>query len=160
MELGSWAHLVGRLFEVVTARALDDAERHTVEGWLEGAGEADAYWAQSVADQRHGLETARVLAAARPGRRDLVRAGLLHDIGKRHSNLGAIRRSLASFLTKLRLPVRGSWQRYLDHGRLGAEELARWGVEPLVTEFARYHHQVRPASIAEDDWVMLQSADR
>ncbi len=160
MELGSWAHLVGRFFAVVTAEPLTEDERREVEEWFDLPGEATVYWEQSVADQRHGLETARMIAAARRARRDLVRAGLLHDIGKRHSNLGVIGRSLASLLAKLRLPVRGSWRSYLEHGPLGADELARFGSELLVTEFTRHHHRGRPSTITEDDWKLLKSADR
>jgi putative nucleotidyltransferase with HDIG domain len=139
---------------------LTEDERREVDGWLGHEEEPAIYWEQSVADQRHGLETARMIVAVRPDRRDLVRAGLLHDVGKRHSNLGVVGRSLASLLAKLRLPVRGSWRRYLDHGPLGAEELARLGAELLVTEFARHHHQRRPSVIAADDWELLQRADQ
>ena len=160
MELGSWAHLIGRFFQVVAADPLTDDECGEVEMWLNGKGESAAYWEQPVADQRHGLDTARLIATLRPGRRDLVRAGLLHDIGKRHSNLGAAGRSLASLSAKLRLPVRGSWGQYLDHGALGAEELTRLGSGELAIEFARHHHQHRPTTISEDDWDLLQSADR
>jgi putative nucleotidyltransferase with HDIG domain len=160
MELGSWAHLIGRFFQVVTAGPLTDGERRQVETWLDDEGESAVYWEQPVPDQRHGLESARLIATTRPDRRDLIRAGLLHDIGKRHSELGAVGRSLASLFAKLRVPVRGSWRRYLDHGALGAEELTRLGSGELSIEFARHHHQQRPATISEDDWELLQSADR
>jgi len=106
------------------------------------------------------LEAARTTAAARPDRRDLIRAALLHDVGKRRSNLGVTGRSLASLFAKLRLPVRGSWRQYLDHGRLGAEELAGLGSEQLIVEFTRHHHERRPATIALADWEVLKSADR
>lgn len=160
MELGSWSHLLGRFVQVATAGKLTGGERREAEGWLEGVGESGVYWEQSVADQRHGLEMARMIAAVRPDRRDLIRAGLLHDVGKRQSNLGVIARSLASVFAKLRIPVRGSWRRYLDHGPLGAEELAILGSGALVVEFARHHHGRRPGTIPADEWELLQSADR
>ena len=161
MELGRWSHLAGRFFEVATANRLTDSERREVETWLNGDTERAAYWEQPVADQRHGLESARTVAALCPDdRRDLVRAALLHDIGKRHSRLGVIGRSLASFFAKLRLPVRGSWRRYLDHGVIGAAELVRLETEDLVIDFARHHHGRRPTSIREADWELLQNADR
>ena len=34
------------------------------------------------------------------------------------------------------------------------------GAEEIVVEFARHHHGRRPATIREDDWDVLQSADR
>jgi len=160
MELGSWSHLIGRFFAVLFAGPMTDEECREVESWLDHAGEAEIYWEQPVADQRHGLEAARTTAAARPDRRDLIRAALLHDVGKRRSNLGVTGRSLASLFAKLRLPVRGSWRQYLDHGRLGAEELAGLGSEQLIVEFTRHHHERRPATIALADWEVLKSADR
>jgi putative nucleotidyltransferase with HDIG domain len=159
MELGSWSHLIGRFFKVLAAGPLTDEECRDVESWLDREEEADIYRQQSVADQRHGLEAARRVAAVRGDRRDLVRAALLHDVGKRWSNLGVIERSLASLFTKLRLPVRGSWRRYLDHGPLGAEELSRVGSETLVVDFARHHHGLRPMTIPPDEWDLLKSVD-
>jgi hypothetical protein len=160
MELGSWSHLIGRFFEVVGAGPLTDEERREVESWLDHDEEARMYWDQPVADQRHGLEAARAIASTRPYRRDLARAALLHDIGKRLANLGVIQRSLASLCAKLRLPVRGSWGQYLNHGSLGAEELARLDSERLIVEFARYHHDRRPDTIPVDEWRLLKRADR
>jgi putative nucleotidyltransferase with HDIG domain len=160
MELGSWSHLAGRFLAVATAGPLTPEELRDVEVWLDSEGESGIFWEQSVADQRHGLEAARMVAAARPDRRDLIRAALLHDVGKRQSNLGVIGRSLASLCAKLRLPVRGSWRRYLNHGVLGARELASLGSGTLVVEFARHHHGRRPATIPVDDWEVLQRADR
>ena len=160
MELGSWSHLAARFFGFLTAAPLTHDERREVESWLDNAGEATIYWEQPVADQRHGLESARRIAGTWEGRRDLVRAALLHDVGKRRSGLGVIARSLASALAKLRVPVRGSWRRYLDHGPQGAGELARLGAEPLVVAFALHHHDRRPAGFPVDEWEALQSADR
>ena len=160
MELGSWAHLVGRFFEVATARQLTPDERSEVTGWLNGPAEEAVYWDQTVADQRHGLDGARVVAALRPDRRDLIRAALLHDVGKRHSRLGPIERSLASLCAKLGLPVRGAWLRYLNHGPMGADDLESLGCEGLVVAFARSHHHLRPDGIAFSDWEILQAADR
>ena len=160
MELGSWSHLIGRFFAVLAAGPMTDEECREVESWLDREGEADMYWEQPVADQRHGLEAARATAAACPDRRDLIRAALLHDVGKRRSKLGVVGRSSASLFAKLRLPVRGSWRQYLDHGRLGAEELALLGSGEIIVEFTRHHHARRPATIAPVDWEVLKSADR
>ena len=159
MQLGSWSHLIGRFFAVLAAGPLTDEECREVEAWLNRPGEAEIYWQQPVADQRHGLGAARTVAATRSERRDLIRAALLHDVGKRWSHLGVIGRSLASLCAKLRLPVRGSWRKYLDHGPIGAEELNRLGSEVLVVEFARHHHDRRPVTIPADEWDLLRRAD-
>lgn len=159
MELGSWSHLIRRFFAVLAASPLTDEESREVESWLDRQEEVAIYRQQPVADQRHGLEAARRIAAVRSERRDLVRAALLHDVGKRWSDLGVIQRSLASFFAKVRVPVRGLWRRYLDHGSLGADELARLDAGRMVVEFARHHHGGRPDTIPLDEWELLKSAD-
>jgi hypothetical protein len=159
MELGSWSHLIRRFFAVLAAGPLSDEEWGEVESWLDRDEELEIYRQQSVADQRHGLESARQIAAARGNRRDLVRAALLHDVGKRWANLGVVGRSLASLFAKLHVSVRGSWRRYLDHGSLGADELARLDAGSMVVEYARHHHGRRPDTIPLDEWNLLKSVD-
>lgn len=159
MDLGSWPHLIRRFFAVLTAGPLSDEEWGEVELWLDRDEEVKIYREQPVADQRHGLEAARRIAAVGGDRRDLVRAALLHDVGKRWANLGVIGRSLASLFAKLHVPVRGSWRRYLDHGSLGADELDRLDAGSMVVEFARHHHGRRPDTIPLHEWDLLKSVD-
>ncbi|HJU50696.1 MAG TPA: hypothetical protein VJ815_00045, partial [Acidimicrobiia bacterium] len=82
------------------------------------------------------------MAARLPDRRELIRAALLHDLGKRHSGLGVFGRSVVTGLAKVglrRLVDRkgGRAHLYLRHGNLAADELADLGAEPLVVAFAR-----------------------
>lgn len=154
---GSLPHLAARFFDFVTSRPLSVTERDEVERWLNPV-EWSPYFAQIPADQRHGLVTARRIAQLHPGRRDLIRAGLLHDIGKRHSELGAWGRSLASLAIKLGLPLSARFSAYRDHGPLGADELDRLGAENLVVVFAREHHGTADPGIPE--WAALVAADR
>ena len=159
MQLGSWFHLIRRFFAVLAAGPLTDGEWGEVESWLDREEEVEIYRQQSVADQRHGWKAARQISAIRGDRRDLVRAALLHDVGKRGANLGVIERSLATLFAKLHLPVRGSWRRYLDHASLGADELARLGAGSMVVEFTRHHHGRRPFTIPLEEWDLLKSVD-
>jgi hypothetical protein len=117
------------------------------------------FWAQPVADQAHGVSAARRVAAGSPGRGDLVRAALLHDVGKRHARLGVIGRSFASIMATLRLPVRGRYAAYLDHGEAGAADLEAAGADPLTVAFARTHHRPRPEGVDPGDWDLLVRAD-
>lgn len=155
---GSWPHLASRFLGVAGARPLKAEERLQASTWLRPE-EEESFFAQSTADQRHALESALSVESSLPGRVDLTRAALLHDIGKRHSRLGLIGRSLASLWSKLGGQGRGRWALYLDHGRLGAEELAGSGAEQVVVDFARSHHGSRPASISQADWEVLVGAD-
>ena len=156
---GAWSHLAARFFDFITSPGLRPDEVARVEEWLAGRPSAlRAFFGQPRADQRHAYEAAVSVAEAAPGRPDLVRAALLHDVGKRHANLGAVGRVLATLAIRLRLPLTPRWRLYRDHGRLAAAELG--DEEPVVIEFARHHQIGRPPTISTADWEILTSADR
>jgi len=157
--VADWLHLVSRFFDVVTARPLDDEERRRVTALLRPGPEAEAFFAQSAADQRHGLEAAEVVARQAPGRRDLQRAALLHDIGKRRSGLGAFGRVVATLTGRIGGPWGRRHRLYLNHGALGASELEAWGAEAIVVAYARHHHGERPAGVDPGEWELLLEAD-
>lgn len=156
--LGQWAHLTARFFDVVTSRALSRGEADAVGRWVGSGPARDAFFAQPVADQRHGFEAALHVLSQAPDRPDLVRAALLHDIGKRHAGLGPPGRVVASVALRLGLALTPRLALYRDHGLLAAAELA--GEAAVVVDFARHHHGNRPASITVDEWELLQAADR
>ena len=151
-------HLARRFFGVLVATPLRPGEQAAVGALLRPA-ERALFWGQPAADQRHGLECARAVQAACPGRSDLARAALLHDVGKRRSGLGAVGRSLATALAGARLPGRGRFAAYREHGPLGATELEAAGAEPMVVAFARHHHAKRPDAVPAADWEVLRRAD-
>lgn len=156
---GSAGHLIRRFFAVVGAGDLEDDELAHVETWLTPA-ELSLFLAQPAADQRHGYEAGiHVLSHCADG--PVVAAAALHDIGKRHAALGPIGRSLATMMIIFGGASR--WERaaaYRDHGPIGAEELAQAGADSLVVEFARHHHDTRPAGIDSRTWALLETADQ
>jgi len=121
--------------------------------------EAELFWSQHPADQRHAIEVAHRALRARPGSRTLARAGLLHDVGKSGVNLGAIGRSVATVLDASGIRLRGRFARYRRHGELGAEVLESAGVEPLIVAFAREHPGPAPDGLDSADWTVLLDAD-
>ena len=156
----SFPHLVARFFGVLTARPLRPIEQQQVAGWLDNEVEGALFWDQSSADQRHGYIAAAAVAARLPERRDVIRAALLHDVGKRHARLGVIARSFASLVGLFGGSGRGRVAAYLDHGRRAAPELADAGAEAVVVDYARHHHATRPSTIDQATWDLLQAADR
>lgn len=127
--------------------------------WLP-PGPADAFFAQSKADQRHGYHAGLTVVAAGAHDREVIMAALLHDVGKRHARLGIIGRSIASVLILLRLPLTRRMQAYRDHGILAARELAGLTVPSLVIDFAMHHHGTRPPTIDQGVWDILVAADQ
>jgi putative nucleotidyltransferase with HDIG domain len=151
-------HLARRFFGTLSARSLTPAEQARVAGIVRPE-EAALFWSMGAADQRHCLTSADAVASALPHRRDLVRAALLHDVGKRHSRLGVAGRVIASLLDLLRIPAPGRLGSYLAHGPLGAAELAEAGAEPIVVAFAADHHRSRPPEVDPADWEVLLRSD-
>ena len=156
---GTWAHLAKRYREGILSAPLSPAEQGWVESYLTDP-ERVAFGEQPAADQRHGYEAARMAEATLAADRSGVRAALLHDIGKRHARLGLVGRALVSVAIRLRVPLWARARLYRDHGRIGSEELSRWGAEHLVVEFARNHHGARPPGIEEAVWTALCETDK
>jgi hypothetical protein len=152
-------HLVRRFLGHLRSSPLAPAEQDWVNGWLRPP-ERALFWTMATADQRHAVDTAREVARRMPADRTAVRAGLLHDVGKRHSRAGVIGRSLATVCEALRIPMPADWRRYRDHGALGASDLAAAGSEPLVVEFARLHPAGPPDGLSADVWNRVLAADR
>jgi len=162
-RLGSPLHLARRFFDVLGARPLGAAEVAWVAGHVSPA-ELTLFLAPAPADQRHGYESGRHVAELGGGS-ELIRAALLHDVGKRHARLGVAGRVAASVAIALRLPLRGRFAAYRDHDLLGAADLAAAGSPPAVVEHAATHHQrpgagpAAPPALSAGDRRLLLAAD-
>ena len=159
MSPRSLPHLVRRFFRSLTARRPPPTDQVFIASELKG-GSAHLFAAQSAMDQAHALRTARIVAAKAPGRSDLVRAALLHDVGKTHAGIGVVGRSCASLLAIAHIPVTSRMRSYLNHAVLGATDLAGSGESGIVLTFAREHHTaIAPTGTDEADWAVLRMAD-
>jgi hypothetical protein len=152
-------HLGARFFRSLRARRPVPIDQTFVAEHLDEP-LARVFWQQPVADLDHAVRGGRWIAAQQPGRPDLVRAYLLHDIGKRHSRLGTWGRSIVTALSLIRLPVGDRGRTYLEHGPIGADELEAVGAGSLAVSFARHHTGHKPGDIGIDDWKLLVEADR
>lgn len=116
------------------------------------------FFAMKKYDQQHSLRVAhKCLETARNSswidERLLVRAALLHDVGKSLKNVGLMSRVWYVFLTEARegklldkLQYEGSFFKFRrdlsalkEHGRLGAELIKSEGKQEL-SDIIRYHH--------------------
>ena len=157
--LGSLSHLVTRFFDVVFAKPLSKSEKAAVVGWL-SENEAKLFFEQPFFDQRHSYHAGLKVVAAGVKEISIIKAALLHDVGKRHCGLGAIGRSIATVWLALKLPAPVRFHRYGEHGELGAVELEAIGCQPVVVEFARHHPNHRPPTISPATWNLLRRADQ
>lgn len=143
---------------MLLARPLGQGELAELSEHLDGR-LLELFLAQQVADQRHGLEALRHVASVNPQQPELLRAAALHDVGKAHSRLGPIARSIATLLMFARLPMTRRMKMYAQHGLLGANDLEAAGASELVIGFARYHQHGRPDWYPEDEWAVLRASD-
>jgi HD-like signal output (HDOD) protein len=151
-------HLVSRFFGHVRATGLTPQEQQQVHDRLDAVG-AELFWAQSAADQRHAFDVAVGVDTALPGDDEAFVAALLHDVGKRHTALGALRRSIATVLDGTGLPMTTSMRRYRRHGLIGAADLSAAGFDGIIVAFAAHHPDPAPAGIDEERWNALLEAD-
>ncbi|MBE3075417.1 MAG: hypothetical protein IMZ75_10815 [Actinobacteria bacterium] len=103
-------------------------------------------------DQRHCLAVARSLQASGGPDPSLLKAALLHDVGKSFCSISLVHRTVAVLLTALfgSLPSfllwqpEGSWwmpfRVLANHPRLGAGMLAGAGTEERVWRLVELHH--------------------
>jgi hypothetical protein len=122
------------------------------------SGLAPLFWQQAAIDQRHAYDVARRVEVALGSNQEALTAALLHDIGKRHSDVGVIGRSLATLLDVLGLPLSEDWRRYRSHEQLGSTELAEGGADPLTVAFAA-GFRPDPGLVDAAVWEALVAAD-
>ena len=160
----------------MNARA-QPADRALVNRYLSSV-ELELFSRMESADQHHSVNVLRSLLAMDIADMALLKAGLLHDVGKSRCKIGIVYRTLAVVLTAVfgGLPEFLSWQSresiftpfYVieNHPRIGASMLAKAGCEERVWRLTELH-QLNPAlvgSVPDNEWVRwalaaLQKAD-
>ena len=138
----------------------------------------------TVPDQRHALNvayTAQQLAKKFPGLRLrlLMRAALLHDVGRTQFNLSTVDKVFAVLFSVAFPKFSQRWAKpktprhnfstvarfqhvlfvYYHHGKIGARRLQNLGVETELIEMVAKHHQ----TIADNDAIemaLLHQADQ
>jgi hypothetical protein len=152
-------HRAWQFFRALFARPLAPAEWEEIELVLTGAQQA-LFLSMSTGDQRHSLHVMRTLLARGKTSRDLLTAGLLHDVGKSRCRLRLSERPVV-VLIQLCRPITArrwgtaspdGWRRpfvvYEQHPEWGAAMAAAASCTPLTTWLIR-HHQNRPETLSK-----------
>jgi hypothetical protein len=146
-------HLARRFFGYITSNPPTSDELDTVRTQLSDE-LYDLFITMNPQDQRHAIEVAR-----RVDDDALLEAALLHDVGKSASQVGALGRSLATIASAVSIPVSGSWDLYLDHGKIGGSMLETAGADAITIAFARFHPGPPPPGVSPAHWHALEEAD-
>ena len=132
-----------------------------VRSWLTGP-EQRLFYDQSAADQRHALQVAHLLLARGHSDRLLIRAALLHDVGKSGRGVGLFHRVawvLAGRVSRRLQPwlaqMGGGWRALADHAAVGASRLRAAGVEARLVALVA----ARPLPGDEPRLALLHAAD-
>jgi putative nucleotidyltransferase with HDIG domain len=99
-------------------------------------------------DRHHACQVTKALLKRYPeSSSELIRAALLHDIGKSSSKYRPVHRILVHLYTPKNIPplprlrgIKGAWQRHIHHDQYGAELILKSGGDAGVAEIVAKHH--------------------
>mgnify|MGYP000936403038 CR=1 FL=1 len=150
-----------QFFRSLTASPLKDSDLKYIQRYLSEQ-ERALFFQMDIIDQRHALEAARYAhrAATARGlghqRHLIVKAALLHDIGKVKGDLPLLARAKYTlFQPKPGKNQNKAWAALKDHAQRGAHMAETFGTEPEVVRLIRGHHNPPQDEAAQ----VLQEAD-
>jgi len=159
-SIGAAVSRVRQFLAAVRAKVSDD-EIATLEQHLDPS-QRDLFREMSPIDQRHCLDVFNNLLQQGHSDPDLLRAALLHDVGKRgmhlwHRVTGVLLGAFwPTLLEKLAVNRPQSWLYglyiYRYHADLSAELAERSGCSPSIVELIRRHHTPSENEQAKTLW--------
>lgn len=125
--------------------------------------EANLFMRLPPQEREHGIEVARRLLERAPGARsELVRAALLHDVGKLGTPNSVLLRVLTHLLPESQAPAEprltglaGARQARRHHAAYGAALIRQAGGNEAVARLVERHHDERPTG----ELAQLRAAD-
>lgn len=121
-------------------------DRIFIENYLNDK-EQELFYKLRLSEQRHSLNVAYGCHKEMPDNTTLIKAALLHDIGKIGSNLSIINKSLAVISIALKIEdsylptfLRQALHYKLNHGQLGYELLNHIVSNEKILMLIKHHH--------------------
>jgi putative nucleotidyltransferase with HDIG domain len=117
-------------------------------------------------EKRHALDTARTIEEFQVGHNKdvLIKAALLHDIGKSGSGIGIVRKSVMVLMDRYFSSISRNLSKrikmfgiYYNHPDIGANMLESIGTDVQVVQLVRYHQSAGMDDIEGLDY--LKKAD-
>lgn len=158
---------------------LNSQDIQIIDTYLDDSGKF-LFYQMSRVDQHHALAVTRdILGQLKdaPGYQDydtLIKAALLHDVGKVRGDFSFLSRVLVGLVKRISPTLRGKWAftnpntywqkvRYgfyvdLIHPLRGAHMAKIFGIEPEIVEMIRHHHDP-PLDGQSSNLALLQKAD-
>lgn len=122
------------------------------------------FWRQTPGERAHALRVMQRAEASgvQAGRRELLQAALLHDVGKTRAPLSLLARVVVVLAGRFwpGLLARSNWRPFVTarlHAEWGAELCAEAGAPPLTVALVRRHQS--PAGPGDTLLAALQMAD-
>lgn len=154
---------VKQFYRAITA-TISFEDKEWIENFL-SLEEQKLFFSLRVYEQKHCLEVAKLLDKWTEGKDEMIRLGLLHDIGKIKYPLNPIEKSIIVLLDKF---TRGKVKKlegikmvkcYYEHPHIGCDLLVRiQQYDPSFLECINLHHDYQNAELTED-LVLLVKAD-
>jgi putative nucleotidyltransferase with HDIG domain len=106
------------------------------------------YAGMDLRDRHHACLVTKTLLSHYPqASSELIRAALLHDVGKSSSRYRPLHRIAVHLYTPKNIPpsprfhgLKGAWQRHLYHSQYGADLILKSGGDERVAELVASHH--------------------
>ena len=147
---------VQQFIKAITA-SISEEEKEWVESYLSPK-ESTLFFKLKIYEQRHCIDVTKLLAIQTEENRELVRLGLLHDIGKTKCPLNPIEKSIIVILDKMTKGAIKKWTSlkmvkcYYDHAEIGYQLLKN--LDHYDEEFLgsiRKHHSQRVEMVSKNE---------
>ena len=155
---------VQQFIKAITASVSGD-EKRWIKGYLTEKEQA-LFFKLKVYEQKHALCVAKLLSEWTNESQEMIRLGLLHDIGKVLYPLNPIQKSIIVILHKVTFGKIKRFNQfkivkcYYEHPILGSELLSRQGVyEKEFLECIKRHHELIDSDKISPNLSLLQKAD-